>query len=301
MNRPDVADVAPEPRPGDDIHDRPEDACDDHGNQMDGDQDEVNAVHRRIVRRHGATEPRVRAGEQTAVVAVAGPAFPGMALLIGGIAVAVIALAGPGFAEEPPERGPSRPGTVVCGKVLVGAKRDRVCFSRRFLRQVQRKTTIWTEPKMEGVELGSGGLARFPFAVLTGDGPFRWTDAERRALRRWLERGGFGVASPWCGCERWNESFRRELRRTFPGTDLWAVPRSHPLFHTVFEKMKVVGTADEAELEALFLGDRLALVYASDGLNDSRHTRGDCPPCLRGEIRHGSRVTANALAYALTR
>jgi hypothetical protein len=55
---------------------------------------------------------------------------------------------------------------------------------------VARYTSITVAPQGAIVPLASDALLRHPFAYLTGHLPVRFTDAERRGLARFLDRGG---------------------------------------------------------------------------------------------------------------
>ena len=56
---------------------------------------------------------------------------------------------------------------------------------------VARYTSIDVEPTGVNVRLDSDDIFNYPFVWLTGHLPVRFTDAERRNLKRYVERGGF--------------------------------------------------------------------------------------------------------------
>ncbi len=182
--------------------------------------------------------------------------------------------------------------------LIYAGTKSSVCFSEKFLGALARDTTIVTSRKFQRVKLASRELFRYPFAIMTGEGSFTLTEAERANLRRYLERGGFLLASAGCSSKAWDESFRREMAILFPKRKLTVVPMGHEIFHTVYDIDNLDTKAQEAKLEGLALGGKIVILYSSDGLNDT-YTMHGCCCCGGNEIRNSQKVNANILAYAL--
>jgi len=182
--------------------------------------------------------------------------------------------------------------------LIYAGTKSSVCFSEKFLAALARDTTIVTSRKFQRVKLAAKELFRYPFAILTGEGSFVLTEAERANLRRYLERGGFLLASAGCSSRQWDESFRREIKIIFPERPLAVVPLDHEIFHTVYDIKNLDTYREQAKLEGLALGGKIVLIYSSDGLNDSTTVHGCCC-CGGNEIRNSQKVNANILAYAL--
>lgn len=187
---------------------------------------------------------------------------------------------------------------VECANLIYAGTKSSVCFSEKFLAAVGSETTINTSRKFKPVKLADQEIFRYPFAVMTGEGGFSLLEEERENLRRYLERGGFLLASAGCSSRDWDESFRREIRAVFPDRELAAVPMDHPLFHTVYEIRELKTHGSPASLEGLSLGAKIVLVYSRDGLNDTSSQHGCCC-CGGNEISNSQQVNANVLAYAL--
>ncbi len=134
--------------------------------------------------------------------------------------------------------------------------------------------------------------------MMTGEGSFTLTEAERTNLRRYLERGGFLLASAGCSSQQWDASFRREFRLVFPDRELEVIPMEHEIFHTVYDIQTLKTKGQPAELCGLKLGGKIVLLYSSDGLNDTSTMHGCCC-CGGNEIVNAQQVNANILAYAL--
>jgi hypothetical protein len=187
---------------------------------------------------------------------------------------------------------------VECACLIYAGTKSSVCFSEKFLGALARDTSINPSRKFKRVKMADSELFRYPFAIMTGEGSFTLTEPERGNLRRYLERGGFLLASAGCSSKAWDESFRREIRAIFPQRELAVVPMDHEIFHTVYDIKDLDTKTQEAKLEGLTLGGKIVLIYSSDGLNDT-YTMHGCCCCGGNEIRNSQKVNANILAYAL--
>lgn len=190
---------------------------------------------------------------------------------------------------------------VACANLIYAGTRSSVCFSEQFLSALARDTTISPARKFKPVKLADKELFRYPFAIMTGEGGFTLTESERVSLRRYLERGGFLLASAGCSSAQWNDSFRQEMRIIFPDLKLQDIALDHEIFHTVYDikKLKTThGAAADAKLQGLTIAGKIVVVYSSDGLNDTSTMHGCCC-CGGNEIGNSQQVNANILAYAL--
>jgi hypothetical protein len=216
------------------------------------------------------------------------------AVIAGGVLLVVSAQQGPAPA-------PTRDGgdAVAVANLIYAGTKSSVCFSERFLTVVARDSTINTARKFKPVKLADPELFQYPFAIMTGEGSFTLTEAERVNLRRYLERGGFLLASAGCSSELWDTSFRREFAVVFPEHKLAPIPMDHEIFRTIYKIEKLQTHGAEAKLEGLTLNGKIVLVYTSDGLNDTQTMHGCCC-CGGNEIANAEEINVNVLAYALT-
>ncbi len=191
-------------------------------------------------------------------------------------------------------------GVVQCANVIYAGNKTSKCFADAFLTTLQQKTTIVTERRFKPVKLDSKELFDFPFLVMTGEGDFRLPKTERDNLSKYLQGGGFLLASAGCSSKEWDEAFRREMKTLISGSELKAVPMKHPLFSTVFkiEKLDLAKSSGVATLEALEVNGKLVCVYSRHGLNDTHNSTGCCC-CGGNEIRNSLEVNVNIVAYAL--
>jgi len=187
----------------------------------------------------------------------------------------------------------------VANLVYAGTKSSE-CFADHFLVQAERESAISTSRRFHAVKLASDDLYEFPLVIMTGEGSFQLSDAERQSLRRFVERGGFLLASAGCSSEEWDRSFRGEMATIFPEQPLAAIGMEHPVFHTVYEIHELrTKHGQPRPLEGISFGGRLGILYSQDGLNDTAHTQGCCC-CGGNEIYNAIQINVNILAYALT-
>jgi hypothetical protein len=228
-------------------------------------------------------------------------------LLVAGACWLAVAVPGGGAADRdatPPAADAKNVGgepdsvVQVANLVYAGVKSSH-CFSDHFLIRAQKESAISTSRRFHAVKLGSDELFNFPLVIMTGEGPFELPDGERDRLRRFVERGGFLLASAGCSSVDWDRSFRREMVRTFPSHPMQALGMDHPVFHTVYEINELTAKhGNPRPLEGVSLAGRLGVLYSRDGLNDTHHTQGCCC-CGGNEISNAELVNVNVLAYAL--
>lgn len=79
-------------------------------------------------------------------------------------------------------------------------------------------------------------LARCPFIMITEPGGTYFDDAEAKALREYLQRGGFLWADDFWGEYAW-EHWINELRKALPSGEypLADLTLDHPLFHVLYD------------------------------------------------------------------
>jgi hypothetical protein len=201
-------------------------------------------------------------------------------------------------ADEPP---PGESGSVVQVANLIYARvKSSVCFSDHFLRAAEQHTRISTSRRFHPVKLASRDVFKHPFLIMTGEGAYTLPEEERKNLADYLKAGGFLLASAGCSSQDWDRAFRREIAQVLPDHPLKPLDFSHPVFHTV----KDIGAfemkhGNSKPLEGIEIEGRLAVIYSSDGLNDTAHVSGCCC-CGGNEIRNAIDVNVNILAYVLT-
>jgi len=194
----------------------------------------------------------------------------------------------------------AKEGAVECGNLIYAGTRTSKCFSDEFLTTVQQKTSIATERRFKAVKLADEELFKIPFVIMTGEADFNLTTKERANLKKYLENGGFLLASASCSNAAWSEAFEREIKSIFGKDCLKDIPLNHEIFRTVFtvKDLKLSHGGPENLLKGLTHNGKIVVVYSRDGLNDSSHAEGCCC-CGGNEIQNSMEINANILAYAL--
>lgn len=186
----------------------------------------------------------------------------------------------------------------VANLIYAGTKSSK-CFSDHFLVKAEKESAISTSRRFHAVKLSSDELFAFPLVIMTGEGSFQLSDAERKNLRAYVDRGGFLLASAGCSSSEWDVSLRGELARVFPECPLQPIGMDHPVFHTVYEINALSAKhGTPRPLEGITVHGHLGVLYSVEGLNDTAHTQGCCC-CGGNEITNALDVNVNILAYAL--
>lgn len=194
----------------------------------------------------------------------------------------------------------AKEGAVECGNLIYAGTRTSKCFSDEFLTTVQQKTSISTERRFKAVKLADEELFKIPFVIMTGDGDFNLTAKERENLKRYLQNGGFLLASASCSNQPWSAAFEREIRSLFGNDALKDIPADHEIFRTIFtvKDMKLSHSGPAPVLRGITHNGKIVVVFSPEGLNDSSHAE-NCCCCGGNEIQNAMEINANILAYAL--
>ena len=201
---------------------------------------------------------------------------------------------------DPKQVGGEPDGIVQVANLVYAGTKSSECFADHFLVQAEQDSSISTSRRFHAIKLDSAEIYNFPLVIMTGEGAFTLPAAERENLKRFVERGGFLLASAGCSSQEWDTSFRREMNTIFGEKRLAAIDMAHPVFHTVYDITQVGMKHGEMKpLEGISIEGRLGVLYSQDGLNDTAHTTGCCC-CGGNEIKNSVQINVNILGYALT-
>jgi len=174
---------------------------------------------------------------------------------------------------------------------------------------VARYTSIPVAPQGVVVPLGSEALLRYPFAWLTGHLPVRFTDAERRMLARYVERGGMLVVDDHNHDidGEFHKSATEELRRALG--PLVELPNTHELYRAFFTfddgppttAHEMNGWGDNLvhpHLTAHLRNGRIGVLYSNKDYSSEWSYHPDNKRFLAVD---NTRFAVNLVVYALTR
>ena len=104
----------------------------------------------------------------------------------------------------------------------------------QFLAVLRRLIDIDAYPAENAVRLDDPGLRRFPLLYILEISNMDLSDEEVRALRSYLEAGGFLVVDDFWG-NRAMQNLYFQLQRVLPGREMRPVPQDHPIFNAVYD------------------------------------------------------------------
>jgi hypothetical protein len=203
-----------------------------------------------------------------------------------------------GSANETPDD-----SEIVVARLTYDNGKTAVCFADQFLTTYARETGQNVRRGYVQVALASEDLFDHPFVVFSGQEAFSLSDQEKKQLETYIERGGFVLASAGCSNGAWARSFESFVAERFGDAALKPIGTKHALFNTVYKisNIDVPRTGGRDPIQALTVGERVAILYSPLGLNDTGNAGGDCCCCGGSEIKNARLINVNALGYALTR
>jgi hypothetical protein len=205
-----------------------------------------------------------------------------------------------GVVPDPAAVGGESTSIVQVANLVYAGTKTSECFADHFLRRAELDSSISTSRRLHSVKLSSDEIYNFPLLIMTGEGDFELPTEECDNLRRFVERGGFLLASSGCSSNEWNRSFRRAMVKIFADHKLEKLGQDHLVFHTVYDINKLEARHGTPQpLEGIHFGKRLGVLYSQDGLNDTSNTQGCCC-CGGNEITNAEQINVNILIYSLS-
>jgi hypothetical protein len=109
-----------------------------------------------------------------------------------------------------------------------------------------REMKIRVSAQDELINITDDTLFNYHLVFMQGRNAFRFTDAEREQLKKYVERGGMLFADSICASRAFTESFRREMALIFPKNQLERIAVDDPLFSAKYGgfDLKIVGRRD---------------------------------------------------------
>src|SRR5262249_33428639 len=139
-----------------------------------------------------------------------------IAMIAGAVALAADSAASKkanksGTVPDPASVGGEPASIVQVANLIYAGTKTSECFADHFLRRAEQDSSISTSRRLHSVKLASDEIYNFPLLIMTGEGKFELPTEECDNLRRFVERGGFLLASSGCSSTDWNQSFRRAM------------------------------------------------------------------------------------------
>src|SRR5712671_4493168 len=120
------------------------------------------------------------------------------------------------------------------GRVWARWQTDYPEAEENFVRRLEKLTRIVVNPEVTPRRLTADNLGDFPLLFMSDAGWMLLTPAEKKALARYLTKGGFMWVDRLWGDAEWH-NFEDIMRDVLPDRVWRAVPPQDPIFHMVFE------------------------------------------------------------------
>lgn len=160
-------------------------------------------------------------------------------------------------------------------------------------------------------------LLDYPLVFMHGRRNFRWTVGERKALKDYLDRGGFLFADAICASKEFADSLRAELKTMYPEATFSRIPPTHPMFTEEFRGFALQSVMlrdpqlrDEGDpltaklakttplLEGLEIDGRIAVILSPYDISCALE-KGASLDCKGYIPADAAKIGANVLLYAL--
>lgn len=99
--------------------------------------------------------------------------------------------------------------------------------------RLQQLTALKVNPEPKVLEITDPKLADYPWVFMSGAGNITLSDHEAEILRKYLFNGGFIMVDDFWGQTEW-DGFYRAIKKVFPDREPVDLPRTHPIFHCVY-------------------------------------------------------------------
>ena len=181
--------------------------------------------------------------------------------------------------------------------------------------QGEMRLRIRDEDQVVGIT--EENLREYHLVFMHGRHSFRFTPAERKALRAYLERGGTLLADSICGSRPFIEAFHREMRELFADQPLARIPKDDSLLTPEYggfdirqvtrrdpqqaapnEPLAARTRRVEPELEGIELDGRWAVVFSPYDISCALEKH-DSLQCRGYTRKDAARIGLNVVAYML--
>jgi hypothetical protein len=105
---------------------------------------------------------------------------------------------------------------------------------RHVVQAMRRLTRIHVRSVEQPVNLDEGDQFDWPWLYGVEVGHWALTDAQAKAFREYLLRGGFFMCDDFHGAQEW-EFFLDGMRRVFPDRRIVDIPDDDSIFHTIYD------------------------------------------------------------------
>src|SRR5512133_1176477 len=105
---------------------------------------------------------------------------------------------------------------------------------RHFSEAVRRLTRVNARSVEQPVNLDDGEASDWPFLYAVEVGHWQLTDAQAKAMREYLLRGGFFFCDDFHGSYEW-DIFMESIKRVFPDRPVVDIENTDSIFHAIYD------------------------------------------------------------------
>jgi hypothetical protein len=169
------------------------------------------------------------------------------------------------------------------------------------LKEFSVRTGVEVNAEKISLSAADDDLFLHPLLFITGHGEIKFTSREAERLRLFLTSGGFLYADDDYGMD---QSFRREIKRVFPESELQELSSDFPLFSCYYDLsagLPKIHEHDQGQPRSygLFYRGRLVVLYTFNTNISDGWTNDHNDPAEKRE--EAVKIGVNILWYALTR
>jgi len=160
------------------------------------------------------------------------------------------------------------------------------------------------------VVLGVDDPGEYPLLYLTGHKAFSFGPEQVKALRAYLDKGGFLLAEPCCGKAEFDVAYRQLCAQLYPDTELERVKADHAIFQAPYRietvrykigaKRYFPDLGGKPHLETIQIKGQLAVVYSRFNMGCELQGHA-CANCVGMEREDAYKLAVNAIMYALSK
>lgn len=170
------------------------------------------------------------------------------------------------------------------------------------LKFVEENTNIKTNAEYVSASLDSKEIFNYPILLMTGHGNISLKREEVSNLAEYLENGGFMIVDDDYGLDN---SFRREIKKVFPNSDLIDLPFDHAIYNCLYKFENGPPKTHEHDNKpprgfGLFLGDRMVIYYIAESNPSDGWANQDVHNDPEEKRIEALKFGTNIIIYALT-
>jgi hypothetical protein len=105
---------------------------------------------------------------------------------------------------------------------------------RHFSQALRRLTRVHVRSVEQPINLDEGDEYDWPWLYAVEVGHWDLTDAQAKAMREFLDRGGFFMCDDFHGTDEW-DVFVRSMSRVFPDRQIVEIEDKDAIFHTIYD------------------------------------------------------------------